>query len=359
MQRRTIARSLAAIGALFTLTGVAACAGTESSTAQGEEKAAEEAGGSQNYAELADLRTAIVDSGVDCGRIEESNNPKARAQGQCDFDGGQLVLQLWDDADARDDGTTDLITTLSGVNIEYCLILGRGDGGDGAWSINAGDDRQVCKDLNEALGGELFDGDANSSGGAASSSSSSRTTASRTPAPPVVAAPTVFEGTGDSVVQITKPAGATVVIASVTGNAAGRYFGVKAVDGDQDTLVNTTDPYTGDTLMDGGTGGTTMLQVTAVGPWKITLTDLRSAPRFTGAHSGTGDAVMIYEGSGRIAAITGNAAGRYFGVKAYGSSGSGGGIVNTTDTYTGTVPFPAGPVIVVVTAVDGWTISVS
>src|SRR5829696_6384074 len=104
MQRRTIARSLVAIGALFTLTGVAACAGTESSTAQPNKKAAEAVDGSQNYAELADLRTAIVDSGVDCGRIEESNNPKAKAQGGCDFDGGELVLQLWDDADARDDG---------------------------------------------------------------------------------------------------------------------------------------------------------------------------------------------------------------------------------------------------------------
>jgi len=48
--------------------------------------------------------------------------------------------------------------------------------------------------------------------------------------------PTVFTGAGDDVVAITKPAGATVVIATITGNDAGRYFGVKALDGDMDTL---------------------------------------------------------------------------------------------------------------------------
>ena len=112
--------------------------------------------------------------------------------------------------------------------------------------------------------------------------------------------------------------------------------------------------------MDANVGGTTSLQVTAVGPWSITLTDLRSAPTFSsGAYTGSGDAVAIYQGTGRIAAITGNAEGRYFGVKAYGSGGSGGGLVNTTDPYTGTVPWPTGPVIVVVTATGDWSITVT
>jgi hypothetical protein len=173
--------------------------------------------------------------------------------------------------------------------------------------------------------------------------------------------PTVFTGTGDDVVAITKPAGATVVIATITGNDAGRYFGVKALDGDMDTLVNTTDPYNGTTLLDADRGGTTQLQVTAVGPWSITLADLRTAPTFTAAapQSGAGDAVLIYQGPRGVAAVTGNAEGRYFGIKAYASDGAGDSLVNTTDPYNGRVPIPAGPAIVVVTANRDWSIDVS
>ena len=173
--------------------------------------------------------------------------------------------------------------------------------------------------------------------------------------------PTVFSGTGDDVVMITKPAGATVVIATITGNDAGRYFGVEALDGDMDTLVNTTDPYKGTTLLDANRGGTTQLQVTAVGPWSITLADLRTAPTFTAAapQSGAGDAVLIYQGPRGVATVSGNAEGRYFGIDAYASDGAGDSLVNTTDPYNGRVPMPAGPAIVVVTAIRDWSIDVS
>jgi hypothetical protein len=60
-----------------------------------------------------------------------------------------------------------------------------------------------------------------------------------------------------------------------------------------------------------------------------------------------------------VAKIDGNAEGRYFGVKAYGSGGGGNSLVNTTDPYTGSVPMPAGPAIVVVTATGNWSIDVS
>jgi hypothetical protein len=126
-----------------------------------------------------------------------------------------------------------------------------------------------------------------------------------------------------------------------------------------DQLVNTTDPYSGTTLLDANRGGTTQLEVQATGPWSITLTDLTYAPTFAGHAEGAGDAVLISTASERTATITGNAAGRYFGVGAYGGSGSDGSVVNTTDPYTGTVPWPSGGnVFVVVTATDGWTIDV-
>lgn len=88
------------------------------------------------------------------------------------------------------------------------------------------------------------------------------------------------------------------MLATITGNDAGRYFGVKGLDGDHDSLVNTTDPYNGTTLLDGNVGGTTQLQVTATGPWSITLSDPRSAPSFGKGtpYAGSGDAVLIYQG---------------------------------------------------------------
>lgn len=200
-----------------------------------------------------------------------------------------------------------------------------------------------------------------SSSSAAASSAAAAASASAAAEAARISDPTVFTGSGDSVVAITKPARATVVLATITGNDASSYFGVKAVDGDQDTLVNTTEPYTGTTLMDARVGGTTQLQVTATGPWSITLSDPRSAPTLSqgSPYAGTGDAVIIYQGSRGIASITGNAGGSYFGVKVYSSSSSGGAVVNTTDPYTGSVPWPVGPAIVVVTSEDDWTISVA
>ncbi|SCX61252.1 hypothetical protein SAMN03159343_0068, partial [Klenkia marina] len=85
---------------------------------------------------------------------------------------------------------------------------------------------------------------------------------------------------------------------------------------------------------------------------------LEFAPTFAGHAEGVGDAVLISQTSGQTATITGNADGRYFGVAGYGSSGSG-GLVNTTDPYSGTVPWPRGTnVIVEVTATGGWTLDV-
>jgi hypothetical protein len=170
----------------------------------------------------------------------------------------------------------------------------------------------------------------------------------------------VFSGTGDSVVDITKPGGETgTVLVTVTGNDASRYFGVQGIDGDGDTLVNTTDPYSGTVLMDTDSGNTTQLQVTAVGPWNITISELQSAtPLNPGVNAGVGDSVLLYQGSRGVAAITGNAAGRYFGVSVY-TSTERDSLVNTTDPYTGSVPMPAGPALIAVTGEGDWTINVT
>ena len=254
--------------------------------------------------------------------------------------------------------TTTAVVALTALTLTAC-------GGESAEELAASASSSAASSSSAAASSsaEARRSAANAAASAAAASSSAAAAAAAASASAAAEAarrvPTVFTGSGDSVVAITKPPGSTVVIATVTGNKAGRYFGVKAVDGDQDTLANTTDPYNGTTLMDANRGGTTQLQVTGVGPWSITLSDLLMAPVLDRSYNGAGDAVLQYNGGRGIASITGNAEGRYFGVKVYGSGSGGGSLVNTTDPYTGSVPWLAGPTFVTVTAQGDWSINVS
>jgi hypothetical protein len=203
-----------------------------------------------------------------------------------------------------------------------------------------------------------------SSSAAAASASSALAAASASQAAAAAASsaaaaqPRVYTGSGDSVIKIDKP-GDSICLATITGNKASRFFAVQGVDGDKDLLVNTTDPYSGTTLLDVHGGGTTELQVSAKGPWSITLAPINSAPELTsGSNSGIGDAVLKYVGGTGIAAITGNKGGRFFAVSEYTDSGSD-VLVNTTDVYSGSVPLSAGPALVEIQAIGSWSINVS
>lgn len=73
-------------------------------------------------------------------------------------------------------------------------------------------------------------------------------------------------GTGDSVLILL----AEAATATVTGNAAGSHFAVIGYGGlFPDLLVNTTDPYEGEVLVD---RNSRVFVVTAVGDWTIELT---------------------------------------------------------------------------------------
>lgn len=195
----------------------------------------------------------------------------------------------------------------------------------------------------------------------ASSAAPSSTAASPTPAPVTPApipAPVVFKGNGDDVVSITKPTGAKAVIATITGGAGGSNFAVKGVDGDKDLLVNTIGQYSGSDLMDAQGGDTTQLQVTATGPWSITLSHPRSAPPLnSGPNSGTGDTVLLYQGGSGKATIDGPTVQDNFVVQEY--SGNGNDLlVNEIGAYHGTVPLHGGPALVAVKAGGKWSITV-
>lgn len=179
------------------------------------------------------------------------------------------------------------------------------------------------------------------------------------PAPeaPPIAPPVAYHGNGDAVLHISKPAGTTAVIATVIGNGGARNFDVRAIDGAQEHLVTTTAPYAGSTLLDADGTSTTQLRVHAVGAWLIKLTDPRSAPVFSLGYSGSGDSVVLYSGTGGQAVINAENAGTVILVRTY-LAGQVNDIVKQPGPWSGTVPWPAGPSIVVVRAVGPWSITV-
>ncbi|NYJ06401.1 hypothetical protein [Petropleomorpha daqingensis] len=135
-----VAAGLVLAGCSSTVQGVASPAGPD---------------GSQNYASVKDLYEDIVAGGTDCGNFqEESSSGIAEEAGNCELGGGdQLVLTLWKDAAARDDGLSQLEDTLDSIEVDYCFVVGRGD--SGTWLVNAGDAPDVCRAVAADLGGQI------------------------------------------------------------------------------------------------------------------------------------------------------------------------------------------------------------
>lgn len=182
-------------------------------------------------------------------------------------------------------------------------------------------------------------------------------------APPPVAAsipdPVVYTGVGETYLTISKPAGTSVVIATITGNAVGRYFGVRALDGDKDKLVETNSPYSGSTLLDAHGGNTTRLYIKAWGSWTIKLSDPRSATVFGHDESGSGDTVLAYQGAGGRAVISGGQPGTMFRVTAFGAGALAGDLAWDKAPFDQTVRWPGGTALIAVRATGPWSITVN
>jgi len=78
--------------------------------------------------------------------------------------------------------------------------------------------------------------------------------------------PGTKNGEGDYVFGII---GGTPDIAKIKGNSSSRYFAVLSYGNDKDLLVNTTDPYEGEVILD---SKTILFEVKAVGKWSIEVT---------------------------------------------------------------------------------------
>ena len=167
------------------------------------------------------------------------------------------------------------------------------------------------------------------------------------------------KGRGDGVVKL--PAGAEVglVTASHKGDS---NFAISALDdGNQSTgdlLVNTIGNYKGVTAFGLSSLGNpaAKFQVTADGPWTITVEPLSSAPALTIPAKGKGDAVFRYDGPAADWNVT-HKGDSNFVLWQNGTDWMPNLAVNEIGNYKGTVPMSGGPSIVAVSADGAWSIS--
>lgn len=95
----------------------------------------------------------------------------------------------------------------------------------------------------------------------------SPTATSVPPTPTLPPEPILFEGAGDSIVDLVKWKGPAILI--VEGNAESQHFAVIAHGGDYwDLIVNTIDPYQGVVIVG---VDTTVLEVMATGLWTLDI----------------------------------------------------------------------------------------
>lgn len=158
-----------------------------------------------------------------------------------------------------------------------------------------------------------------------------------------------FEGAGDDVVVVTKPADKAALL---TFSCSDCQHNV-AVKTDYDLLVNEIGSYSGTHLIDiHNDENTTTVEVTADGSWTMDITDITNAPEAT---SGTGDSV-IWVNSGNKVAITHDGE-HNFAIIAASSSGID-LLVNEIGSYTGTKAIDT-PAILDIDADGNWTITPS
>ncbi|GAB3030958.1 hypothetical protein GCM10027052_04190 [Parafrigoribacterium mesophilum] len=179
------------------------------------------------------------------------------------------------------------------------------------------------------------------------------------PPAPVVPADKVYQGSGDSVVAVELPDGADQVSVATISHTGAHNFAVWSLDSNMeqhDLMVNQIGTYQGTVLFNLQSSNTTSLQVTATGPWTITLRSIKSLRTFEGAAAtGTGDDVLIYLGKPGAATISHDGQ-HNFAVWSYGDRSD--LVVNEIGAYNGTVRWGTGPSVVAVSADGNWSIKV-
>ncbi len=173
-----------------------------------------------------------------------------------------------------------------------------------------------------------------------------------------------YSGSGDDILLVEKPDSDLPALLVIRGNSSSGFFSVSSYDENQeqiDLLVNTTNPYSGIVPVDLPVGtNTKMLEITATGSWVVNVYSIGSAPKVSSGSpkSDEGDNLLWIEGEASLASISGNSASSHFAVEAFDGNGNYSKLlVNTTDPYSGKVMLPKGTLLLKISAVGSWSVS--
>ncbi|GAA1739045.1 DUF4190 domain-containing protein [Microcella frigidaquae] len=175
------------------------------------------------------------------------------------------------------------------------------------------------------------------------------------PAPDVV-----YSGSGDTILQIELPAGPDSIGIATMTHSGRANFAVWSLDANleqTDLLVNEIGSYSGTVPFNQTTGEQiTAFEITADGPWTVTLRDVlsvREAPQGAST-TGQGDDVLVYRGDATVADIS-HTGSSNFAVWSFGDRSD--LLVNEIGTYSGQVRWQAGAALIQVSADGAWTIA--
>ena len=191
-------------------------------------------------------------------------------------------------------------------------------------------------------------------------------TTAPSPTPEPEPPPSVYEGSGDTILEITKPMMGDMCFMYVEGNAAGEFFGIAALDKQGNLLhrmVITEAPYTGTRLLDGSpTDQTAVLDIKAVGPWRIALLPFSSTYMLQhmmdvpGSLSGNSDVVVLTRGDSTSVTAT-YAGDQHFVIYAHGAQ-TGGLVFNKEGAFTESAALPERTVMLEIISEGDWEIEI-
>jgi hypothetical protein len=162
-------------------------------------------------------------------------------------------------------------------------------------------------------------------------------------------------GDGDGVIELDGITQA-LVTASHTGE---HYFSITGLDANNeptgDLLVNALGAYDGVTALGMSSTEPVRLEITADGPWTISLSPIASAPALP--DSGAGDGVFKYEGDAGTWHVVHSGA-HYFSLWEHtGADFEMGLLATEIGAYDGEVAVKKGPSLIVIQADGDWTIT--
>jgi hypothetical protein len=164
-----------------------------------------------------------------------------------------------------------------------------------------------------------------------------------------------YSGVGDDVISLPRAIKSFIVEGSHSGTS---NFAVWALDndgGNNDLLFNEVGSFQGITTtgMMGWNAKSKFLEVTADGPWTLTLKSLEKAQSFT--RSGNGQAVMKYSSGFRVWSVQHSGTSN-FSIWQYCSNGNSELLVNDIGNYSGRKKLISGKCILVVEADGAWSL---